>query len=200
MGTLGEKHLSNMLAEEMSCVAHPKRMSAAQALSWLRDLKKSDFMMLCDTAVKVALDAAIDQCEGAQQALTLPYASKLGPLLSTLLAGALYWIVHKQGDGKELFGAEAAKAKFILCMKSANKPPPAPQVMGLAPWCLLLEDDQQTEIRKWIGDLAKAGTGLKRLGTKQSLGLVKAKTQKIIAKAVVSSASGSSMKLDLFEL
>ena len=71
--------------------------------------------------------------------------------------------------------------------------------MSLAPWCLLLEADQQGELRKWIGDLAKAGTGSKRMGTKQSLGLVKAKAQKIIAKAVVSSAAGSSMKVDLFD-
>ena len=164
-----------------------------QALGWLRELKKSDFMMLCDCSCNIALEATIDQCEAALQSMPLPYSSKLGPLLSSLLAAARFWVSFAVG------AAEAAKQMLVGCAKSANKPPPSKDVMALAPWTQLLENEQQTEVKKWISDLSKQPAALKRLGSKASLGLLKAKASKVIAKASVSSSSGASLKLDLFD-
>ena len=93
-----------------------------QALEWLRELKKSDFMMLCDCSCKIALEAGIDQCEAALQSMPLPYSSKLGPLLSSLLAAARFWVSFLEGaagpNQKVLYGAEAAKHVRLAMAKS----------------------------------------------------------------------------------
>ena len=169
-------------------------------MDWLRELEKSDTMMLMGVEAKVSLSAVIDVAEGMVQSMPLPFGRSHGPLITSYLTAAKNWCDFEEAPGKMVFGSDAAKLIMQLILKSGDKAKPDPKlIMKVAPFIQLLEPDHQKLLRKRIEGLAEASPGgLKRLDSKQSLGLLK--TKKIVAQASVSSGSGATMKLDLFDV
>ena len=161
-------------------------------------------MMLMGVEAKVSLSAVIDVAESAVQSMALPFGRKHGPLISNYLASAKNWCTVDKGSGNILFGIEAAKDMMISIIKGSGGvkgegTADSKVVMALAPYVQLLDDEQQKLLRKQIEKLADAAPGgTKRLGSRLSLGLLKSK--KIVAKASVSSGSGASLNIDLFDV
>ena len=164
-------------------------------------MQKSDEMLLCDPGSKIALSAAVDMLESLLQSMALPYHKKHGPLLTSLLNGAKFWMTYTTGGAqpKTLFGEAAAKNRYIAIEKAGNGRKPA-DIMILAPFLHLLQPEPPVVVSEWIQAIAAASGTTKRPGSKASLGLTKPKAAKmLVAKATVSTAKGSSMKFDLFD-
>ena len=160
-------------------------------------MSKSDTMMLCSFQCRVSFVACVEITQQMCQSLELPFAAKHGGLVSGFLTRAKYWCQADDSKGKSVAGLPAVKHLFG---KVKDLEAPAGQektLMQLAPFLQLLMGDDRMKVRQLINGLDNKSGPLKRLGSKQSLGMLKRK--KVVASASASASSGASMKIDLFD-
>ena len=156
-------------------------------------------MFILGYEAKLALQAAVDLAEVVQQRMPLPFHSKHGALLTGFMQCARFWITKEKAGNKVIHGEAAANEIFIDLVK--NKAGPDDKLlMSLAPYAALLTPDQEAQVKVWVSAAAAVGSSAKSKGSRISLGLVKKKALKCTASASASTAAGSNVRLDLFDL
>ena len=160
-------------------------------------MHKTQSMMLCSFACKVAFIACVECTEQATQCLELPFAGSHGTLVNGFLTAAKFWCTA-QHEGKEVAGEPALKVMFAAVKSLQTGGDQGKLLMRIAPFVQLLDPDQRKHVRMLISTLHDAPGQIKRLGSKMSLGMLK-KKKALAASSSVSSSSGACMKIDLFD-
>ena len=160
----------------------------------LKCMSKGSALMLCDKPCRTAMQAIIDLTDDIMQQQELPFESKHGCLIGGYLALAKNWCSAK-GPGNKLFSGEQAAKVLWDAVKEA--PAGDRLCMKLAPYSQLLMPDTRKLLLKKIEGMLSSGAGLKRLGSKAALGMVKCK--KVAASASASSKSGATLKVSIFD-
>ena len=167
-----------------------------QVLEFLRTMHKSDTMMLCSFSCRVAFIACVEVTEQACQQIEMPFASSHGCLVTGFLSSAKHWCVAEHNK-KQVTGQLAVQALYSECAEVLVAAGKEKIIMKLAPFLQLLAVTERQKIRQLIGTMQDGQVSMKRLGSKQSLGIMKKK--KLVASASASSTSGATMKIDLFD-
>ena len=160
-------------------------------------MHKGAIMMLCSFSCRVSFVACVECAEQMMACLELPFSHRHGTLVSNFLTAAKWWCQATKGE-QQVNGVEAVKVLHAQVEAQLETGGHEPLLMKLGPFVQLLPAGQRAAVRKLIADLQDKPLALKRLGSKASLGM--AKKKKIVScSATASSASGASMKIDLFD-
>ena len=168
-----------------------------KVLEDLKRMQKSESMMLLSFHARVQLRSLLEYTELVMQAMEVPFHMKASELVSGFLNLARHWLQEKSG-AKMLTGSEAVVHLWKIYLKGG---PPANEklLMRMAPFAQLLPSPDQVALREAIGCAAAPARGIKRLGSKQALGMCKRLNEKRTLQAQASSASGSTIRLSVFD-